>query len=63
MDKDSLFGEYKMMTTTEYDSLTKDKNKYIVEISSLKKALLYIYSTSTCANTVRYCRRVLDGEE
>ena len=63
MDRDSLFGEYKMMTTTEYDSLTKDKKKYMAEISLLKQALYKVYSNSTCADTVRYCRKVLDGEE
>ena len=63
MDKDSLFDEYKMMTTTEYDFLTKDKKKYMEEISKLKQAIYTIYNSSSCANTVRYCRKVLDGEE
>lgn len=63
MDKNSLFGEYEIITTTEYDSLTKDKKKYMEEISLLKKALFTIYNNSDCANTVRYCRKVLDGEK
>ena len=63
MDKKSLFGEYEMITSSEYDSLTKDKKKYMEEISILKKAIYTIYNSSSCANTVRYCRKVLDGDE